>query len=446
MTSEPQIRGLSVSHDQLAFALRGTMSLVVFLMVISLVHGESPSSKLFGSINYRIGCLNPAKIPGFCVEYESCPGIKAVIPKHDPKFILQALSDHTCGFNKGKIYVCCPRSLQTVTTTIRTTTEEIFGLESIETSVTSTLGTVDFRVGTRQRPAAKLHSIEQKAFSDNCICPPSRSATPEHKNLHLLSKNCGIMSGSGLQLEDHPWTVLLRLRLRSGSMQNTCVGVLISSRYVLTAGHCVKNGMFPPKARVDQVRVGEYDQGKEVDCVGLRCSPQPKDVKVEESIVHPGYSTEAVSQDNDIALIRLKTPVVISEYVRPICLPDSLQTYSQSGSENFWSVGWGSPDNTNSFKSKAKLSLVPIKDCALIYKDLMANVSEYKICAGIENDDESCQSGSPLMTQNLVGSQIRWFIQGVFSLTPTACGTPYKPSIFTNVFKYRKWILDNMRE
>lgn len=45
------------------------------------------------------------------------------------------------------------------------------------------------------------------------------------------------------------------------------------------------------------------------------------DVRVADITVHENYIPHSITQENDIALIRLQTPANYTDYIRPICLP-----------------------------------------------------------------------------------------------------------------------------
>lgn len=54
-------------------------------------------------------------------------------------------------------------------------------------------------------------------------------------------------------------------------------------------------------------------------------------------ILHPSY--DSVTNDNDIALLRLSSPVTFTDYIRPVCLAASDSVFN-NGTDS-WVTGWG---------------------------------------------------------------------------------------------------------
>nr|XP_021324426.1 complement factor B isoform X1 [Danio rerio] len=108
----------------------------------------------------------------------------------------------------------------------------------------------------------------------------------------------------------YPWLAQLSI---AQSQISDCMGSLVTSRYILTAAHCFKEGDTPDKITV-------YLE-------------KNTDVKVEKVFIHPNYSLTAKQSigikefyDFDVALLQLKTPVKMSVNLRPICLPCTKET------------------------------------------------------------------------------------------------------------------------
>lgn len=89
------------------------------------------------------------------------------------------------------------------------------------------------------------------------------------------------------------------------------------------------------------VRLGEYDVTKDIDCLGDKCADPVLYIGIEEKIPHEGYNERNKNRENDIGLIRLDDEVTYTDYIRPICLPSSVNSPRILPNEKLLSAGWG---------------------------------------------------------------------------------------------------------
>lgn len=120
---------------------------------------------------------------------------------------------------------------------------------------------------------------------------------------------CGCASGTtstarivgGEIAQSNTWTWAVSLSLGGSSL---CGGAVLSSTWIITAAHCVKN-LPASQVRVYAGSIVRFD-GQSRTAASIT--------------VHPNYNS--VTNVNDIALIRLRTPLSTgNSSVRPICIP-----------------------------------------------------------------------------------------------------------------------------
>lgn len=271
----------------------------------------------------------------------------------------------------------------------------------------------------------------------------------------LLPNICGkslsqrIVGGEKTELDEFPWMALLEYRKPTG-LSTACGGVLINSRYVLTAAHCIRGKDLPTTWRLQSVRLGEYNTETEVDCIKddedtQLCADDPISVGVEEQIPHEDYRPLSRDQKNDIALLRLTQDVTFTNYIRPICLPADA-----SMGVKLFVAGWGKTENRSASAEKLKLSL-PLSapdECRSTYNSAGVSIGHGQICAGGQKGKDSCRgdSGGPLMAlEQNPDRTFKFTVVGVVSFGPSPCGMQGWPGVYTRVYDFMPWILSKLR-
>nr|XP_029133224.1 serine protease 56 [Labrus bergylta] len=229
-----------------------------------------------------------------------------------------------------------------------------------------------------------------------------------------------IVGGSPAPLGSWPW--LVNLQLDGGLM---CGGVLVDSSWVVTAAHCFAGSR---SESYWTAVVGEFDITK--------TDPDEQILKVNRIIPHPKFNSKTFN--NDIALVELTSPVVLSDHVTPVCLPSGMDP--PTGSPCLV-AGWGSlyEDGPSAdVVMEAKVPLLPQSTCkSALGKELVTNTM---LCAGyLSGGIDSCQgdSGGPLIYQDRISG--RFQLYGITSWGD-GCGEKGKPGVYTRVSAFSDWI------
>ncbi|XP_068943509.1 trypsin-like isoform X2 [Petaurus breviceps papuanus] len=196
-----------------------------------------------------------------------------------------------------------------------------------------------------------------------------------------------------------------------------CGGSLINEQWVVSAGHCYQSRI--------QVRLGEHN----IEAI----DGNEQFISSEKVIRHPGYNYWTL--DNDIMLIKLKTPAVLNEYVNTISLPSSC---AAAGTECLIS-GWGNTLSSGAnYPDLLQCLVAPIlsdADCKASYP---GEITENMVCVGyLEGGKDSCQgdSGGPVACNGELHGIVSWGY---------GCAQKNRPGVYTKVCKYVDWIQETI--
>uniref|UniRef100_A0A672YGH1 Transmembrane serine protease 2 n=1 Tax=Sphaeramia orbicularis TaxID=375764 RepID=A0A672YGH1_9TELE len=273
-------------------------------------------------------------------------------------------------------------------------------------------------LGVRDPTWGRLEFLASTFLCVFCLYP--------HWVLMCLTAECGvtdvqpssrIVGGTEAVNGAWPWQISLQR-----DYQNVCGGSIISPVWILSAAHCFKTDRTP-----DLWTVFAGD-------VSLLTSKGYLGNIIDKIIVHEKYNPKTSS--NDIALLKLRTPLTLTSTIKPVCLPHvgtDLLT-EQKG----WITGYGylsvhGETDTNDIIETCNARQV-----------LNGQVLEDMICAGtLQGGVDACQgdSGSPLVVKK--GGV--WWVMGVTSWG-IGCALPNKPGVYTNVTYFIDWIHEQERK
>ncbi|EDW55257.1 serine protease 7 [Drosophila sechellia] len=271
-------------------------------------------------------------------------------------------------------------------------------------------------------------------------------------NLLPLPPKCGphsfsnkVYNGNDTAIDEFIWMALLEYVDNRGRREISCGGSLINNRYVLTAAHCVIGAVETEVGHLTTVRLGEYDTSKDVDCVDKICNPPILQLGIEQATVHPQYDPANKNRIHDIALLRLDRPVLLNEYIQPVCLPLVSTRMAINTGELLVVSGWGRTTTARKSTIKQRLDL-PVNDhdyCAGKFATRNIHLISSQLCVGGEFYRDSCDgdSGGPLMRR---GFNQAWYQEGVVSFG-NRCGLEGWPGVYTRVADYMDWILETIR-
>ncbi|XP_014811644.1 PREDICTED: urokinase-type plasminogen activator [Calidris pugnax] len=254
-----------------------------------------------------------------------------------------------------------------------------------------------------------------------------------------MSKYFKIVGGSQAEVETQPWIAGIFENMW-GMDRFLCGGSLIDPCWVLTAAHCFN---MPSKRPLNK-SIYKVFLGKSI----LNVTDMNEQVfMVDDIISHPGFTDVTGGNENDIALIRIRSAsgqcAVESKYVRTVCLPErNLNLRDNTRCEI---AGYGKQDFYDIYYAQrlmsATVNLISQQKCKYEYYD-DTKVTDNMVCAGDPTwMTDACKgdSGGPMVCEH----KGRMTLYGIVSWGD-GCAKKNKPGVYTRVTRYLDWIDSNM--
>ncbi|XP_055610488.1 chymotrypsin-1-like [Uranotaenia lowii] len=226
-----------------------------------------------------------------------------------------------------------------------------------------------------------------------------------------------IVNGTNALIEDYPFMV----SLRGSSGRHSCGGSILNERWILTAAHCVDYHTTP---FLQTVQVGRTEVSVQKD---------ESVFEIDDVIVHPFYDI-GNSVINDIALIKLKTPLTFGPTIKPVELPGKYEEVDASNLD-VTLIGWGlleTNGNLPTILQQVDYYVVPNEACNTIHEE---HIYPSQICAAYPGGGKgqcSGDSGGPLLS---AGKQV-----GIVSWSIKPCTVAPYPGVLTKVSHFLDFI------
>ncbi|MBP0459629.1 serine protease [Streptomyces montanisoli] len=230
-----------------------------------------------------------------------------------------------------------------------------------------------------------------------------------------------VIGGAPASTSDHPWVVALvsQNRFGSGRAGQFCGGAVVGPTKVLTAAHCVSDDIL----------------GKGPDNVGdlhviagrdRLTASGGRSVAVRSYAVDPAYRPS--TNENDIAVLTLKTPLPASSAIAPE-RPGGAEAKPGSKAQV---LGWGDTTGRGDYAGglrSSPVTVLPDAQCEKAYPggSSARYAASSMLCAGDPHGGhDACQgdSGGPLVAKGRLIGLVSW---------GSGCGLADAPGVYARV-------------
>ncbi|CAH1111640.1 unnamed protein product [Psylliodes chrysocephalus] len=228
-------------------------------------------------------------------------------------------------------------------------------------------------------------------------------------NAILGKHQLNIQNAVDAKIEDYPFVVSVQVCFWNGC-EHYCGGIIINENWILTAVRCIENH--------PTIAVGATDLH----------SNDTVFVEAVTAIVHPDFSEgckdvielsycdwskSTISGPNDLALIKLATPLTFNDKVQAAKLPTQGQEFT--GKAVVTGYSYTRDNSVNTLKAAADLELISNTDCVkrvnIFYPDQDEFDTEGNMCTLGENSN-ICYAdfGSPVSQDGTVIGIATWYV------------------------------------
>lgn len=262
-----------------------------------------------------------------------------------------------------------------------TSNEDLYNFEQI----INTIGTTR---ATQAPTRAPTYATTQRHF------PVNRNSGNYNQNIQCgvpkqgLSDSVGlVINGQAAVKGQFPW---LAAYYHNGVDNNgfICGGTLISSQSVITAAHCIHEKNGSPKHEYEaQFYIGKFYITSRNDEKNFIIS------SVSRFIVHPDWSSQSLSYDGDIAIVKLTRIIQFSDFIKPICLWTSTSNYHDAISQFGIVAGYGKTEKSSTTSDKPYWTALPVIDegtCLRSNENFIKITSRRTFCVGSRDGRGPC--------------------------------------------------------
>ncbi|MEE6470640.1 hypothetical protein FKM82_009017 [Ascaphus truei] len=207
-----------------------------------------------------------------------------------------------------------------------------------------------------------------------------------------------------------PWQALLV----NEDNEQYCGGTILNEHFVLTAAHCINQTSF-------HVAVGQMNARFESRSTSIHW--------VDKILMHSKFQEQ--SYDYDIALIKLKEPIVFNEAVLPVCIPTRNFAEQILMSQDFGTVSFFSCGKEQD--GKLQMHYAQQRDTSQCMKCNL-NMTGNMFCASVNSTCDG-EEGGPHVTP-YKGTH---FITGIASWSDR-CNMQGQLAMYTKVSNFIDWI------